>query len=310
MGAGEKVILVTGASRGIGRAAARRFAAAGCRVAVHYRQDGAAADETLASLAGTMRRRGMGTEAIAAALLRENASRCAPPLPDEEVNRIARSVSRYQPEDTSITIAPRKEIAQDWPAEIEVEAYHGIAGDLVRTIEPQSEADPVAVLVQILLAFGNVIGRSARFPVEADHHHTNEFAVFAGVSSKGRKGTSLGQALRPLSLIDEAWTDTRVAKGGLSSGEGLIWQVRDPICRMERNRKTREMEEVLTDAGVEDKRLLVVEPEFASVLRVMHREGNTLSPVIRNAWDRGDLQTLTKNSPAKATGAHTSVAAA
>lgn len=52
MSASDKVVLVTGASRGIGRVAARLFAAAGKRVAVHYRQDADAAAETLASLAG------------------------------------------------------------------------------------------------------------------------------------------------------------------------------------------------------------------------------------------------------------------
>ncbi len=39
----------------------------------------------------------------------------------------------------------------------------------------------------------------------------------------------------------------------------------------------------------------------------MTREGNTLSPVIRSAWDCGDLKTMVKNSPAKATGAHISI---
>jgi NAD(P)-dependent dehydrogenase (short-subunit alcohol dehydrogenase family) len=52
MSASNKAVLVTGASRGIGRVAARLFAAAGNRVAVHYRQDADAAAETLASLAG------------------------------------------------------------------------------------------------------------------------------------------------------------------------------------------------------------------------------------------------------------------
>ncbi len=52
-------------------------------------------NSTLASLAGTLRRPGMTAEAIEAALLVENERRCDPPLPDDEVRKIARSISRY-----------------------------------------------------------------------------------------------------------------------------------------------------------------------------------------------------------------------
>jgi hypothetical protein len=52
---------------------------------------------TLASLAGTMRRRGMGATEIAASLQVTNRERCQPPLDDQEVERIAASVARYQP---------------------------------------------------------------------------------------------------------------------------------------------------------------------------------------------------------------------
>jgi putative DNA primase/helicase len=51
----------------------------------------------LASAAGTMRRRGFCDAAVLAALKVENATRCRPPLGDDEVARIARSIGRYDP---------------------------------------------------------------------------------------------------------------------------------------------------------------------------------------------------------------------
>ena len=110
--------------------------------------------------------------------------------------------------------------------------------------------------------------------------------------------------------VDPVWANTR-NMGGLSSGEGLIWAIRDPIEKTEaikeKGRYTGEYETVIVDAGVDDKRLLVFEPEFASVLKVMVREGSTLSPLVRQAWDTGNLRTMVKNNPAVATGAHISI---
>ena len=54
---------------------------------------------TLASLAGTMRKRGMTEGAIAAALLADNRERCKPPLEDREVIRIAKSIAKYAPDE-------------------------------------------------------------------------------------------------------------------------------------------------------------------------------------------------------------------
>ena len=54
-------------------------------------------NDTLASLAGTMRRRGFIEEAILAALKVENARVCDPPLPDRDVATIAHSIARYEP---------------------------------------------------------------------------------------------------------------------------------------------------------------------------------------------------------------------
>jgi hypothetical protein len=99
-------------------------------------------------------------------------------------------------------------------------------------------------------------------------------------------------------------------QSGLVSGEGLVWSVRDAVYKIENVKEKGRIvgaEEVLADPGVSDKRLLVVEPEFAAVLRVCRRETNTLSPTLRSAWDSGVLRTMAKNSPAKATDAHISI---
>ena len=55
-------------------------------------------NKTLASMAGTMRRRGMGEAEILAALQVANERRCTPPLEAREVEKIAASVAQYEPE--------------------------------------------------------------------------------------------------------------------------------------------------------------------------------------------------------------------
>ena len=196
-----------------------------------------------------------------------------------------------------------------WPIPVAQEAYYGLAGDVVRTISPHSEADDVALLVNFLVAFGNVIGPGPHFIAGADKHFTNLFAVLVGETSKGRKGMSWNRIRELFSRIDGQWAAYKTPDG-LSSGEGLIWAVRDQIMKENPIKKEGwvvDYQEVIEDAGVSDKRLLIVEGEFASILKVMQRDGNTLSPVIRGAWDKGILQSLTKNSPAKATDVHISI---
>jgi DNA-binding transcriptional ArsR family regulator len=98
--------------------------------------------------------------------------------------------------------------------------------------------------------------------------------------------------------------------GGLSSGEGLIWAVRDPIREpvpIKEKGKTIRYEKQITDEGEADKRLLVTEPEFASVLQRAERETNTLSAIIRQAWDSGSLRVLKKKQTAQATDALISI---
>jgi hypothetical protein len=200
--------------------------------------------------------------------------------------------------------------SRPWPESPSQFAFHGPAGEFVRIVEPHTEADPAALLIQFLVGIGNIMGREVFRLADGARHGLNLFAVLVGETSHGRKGSAWAQVKRLLQLVRPDWVDANV-QSGLSSGEGLIWAVRDPIEKQEpikeNGRYTGEYQVYESDPGVSDKRLLVLESEFASVLKVAGRDGNTLSPIIRQSWDTGDLRTLTKNSPAKASGAHISL---
>ena len=184
--------------------------------------------------------------------------------------------------------------------------FDGLAGDFVRLIEPHTEASPMALLAQFLVYFGNIIGRTAYMQIEGDRHFTNLFCIVIGNTAQGRKGTSFGRVSQIFRGIDEHH-EKNCLVGGLASGEGLLYQVRDPMVTTKKNKETGTFEEIIIDSGVSDKRLLVSEGEFAQVLRVQGREGNTLSTYIRNLWDKGTAQSMTKNSPLKTTDAHVSL---
>ncbi len=75
------------------------------------------------------------------------------------------------------------EVKVSWPEPLNERAFYGIAGEFVRAIEPHSEADPVALLVNFLAAFGSVIGDKPNFNVEADKHPRRLFVVLVGKTS-------------------------------------------------------------------------------------------------------------------------------
>jgi 5S rRNA maturation endonuclease (ribonuclease M5) len=194
---------------------------------------------------------------------------------------------------------------QSWPDILAAEAFHGLAGEFVRTVEPYTEADPAAILASLLVTVGAMAGPEVHALAGDAEHPARLYVLITGDTSKGRKGTSGAPIHTVADLVDP---DFETA-GGLSSGEGLIYHVRDPIEKMVQvgRGKDRHPELQVVDPGVEDKRLLVRESEFASVLRVLQRDGNSLSAVMRTAWEAQELRTLTKNSPLRATGAHVAV---
>jgi hypothetical protein len=177
-----------------------------------------------------------------------------------------------------------------WPA-LDPAAFHGIAGRVVRTLEPHTEADPAGLLLTFLAAAGNIIGLGPHAIADAAPHPARLNVVLVGQTSRARKGSAWAQIRRLLALVDSTWT-TGCILPGLASGEALITEVRDGTD---------------DDLGATDKRRLILEPEFARLLAVAGREGATLSPVIREAWDGNPLKNRTKRDPLVASGAHISV---
>jgi hypothetical protein len=127
---------------------------------------------------------------------------------------------------------------RDWPIMAE-EAYHGLPGEVVHQIEPNTESDPAGLLVTFLAEVGNCIGRGAHFVIEDDKHFCKIWAVLVGETAKARKGTGTKRIDRLMRTADEVWHE-RCTVTGLSSGEGLIYRVRDPVL-------------IDTDEGVEVK---------------------------------------------------------
>jgi hypothetical protein len=177
--------------------------------------------------------------------------------------------------------------------------FPGVVGQLIEASLASTEADNANVAAQFLVALGAVIGRGPYLLVGETIHHVNENLLIVGETSVAGKGDGANVALMPILDVASPWHP----RSGLSSGEGLIHHVRDPVYDV--NRKG---ELVLRDAGVEDKRLCILETEMVGALKCSRREGNTLSNTMRDAWDgKPVLSTLTKNSPERATGAHVAI---
>ncbi len=188
--------------------------------------------------------------------------------------------------------------APAWPT-LDRVALRGLAGQVVAAGTAHGEADSAAILVSFLAAFGSAVGSGPHCLVGATRHGANLFAVLVGQSAKARKGDSWSPVRAIMAAAEPAWAANRVLQG-LSSGEGVIAAVRDPTYA------TKGDEQVMVDAGVSDKRLLALAPEFARILAVMQRDGSTLSAVLREGWDAGDLRVVTK-TPTAATDAHVSI---
>jgi hypothetical protein len=222
----------------------------------------------------------------------------APPIPqlqsEESESGEQRAAATGQQDLPSPDSLASQSQEPQWPV-LGQAAYHGLAGKVVRTLTPESEADPAGLLCGFLVGFGNMVGLGPHAVAGSAPHPARLNVVLVGDSSRARKGTSWADASRVLAEAAPDWRE-RCEVSGLSSGEGLINEVRDS-------------ETLDGDLSPFAKCRLIYEGEFARVLKVAARDGNILSTVLRDAWDGRPLRTLTRKDPLKASGAHISVIA-
>ena len=169
--------------------------------------------------------------------------------------------------------------------------YAGLLGEVVWAADPTTEADPVGVYASLQAAVGVAIGQGSYIQVGNTRHPLLIWPLLFGRTGSGRKGDATetaGVFFRRAEPDSDKYT-----VGGLSSGEGLIERLRD--ARDEND-----------DGGTSDKRLLIVEPEFGSVMARSKREGSTLAAVQRQAWDGKALSVLNRQA-LKASASHVAI---
>lgn len=180
----------------------------------------------------------------------------------------------------------------------------GLVRDFVEAACANTEAPPAGVAMALLTFLSACAGRSLYLPVGDDFHHARLMFAHVARTNQG-KGVSFTLLNRVIRKIREAYLMNTpdllpcVHKGGLSTREGLAALIADP----------RENKDGMLEGGTEDKRVLVVETEFANVLNNAKRQGNNISTAIRDCWDGSDLSPLTKNDKVCCTDPHVSILA-
>jgi hypothetical protein len=173
--------------------------------------------------------------------------------------------------------------------------FYGLVGEVAREGSEGTETSPIAIAGNFISYLSCAIGRMPHLAVGNTSHHARLFCLHVGRSGRGRKG----DAVALVSRIDEALRASckglspQVHRGGLSSREGLAALIHDGYSMGRRQ-----------VPAVEDKRLWVIESEFANVLQQSRRGGNTLSAALRDCWDGVDLKPATKTNCVHATRPH------
>jgi Protein of unknown function (DUF3987) len=215
-----------------------------------------------------------------------------------------------------------------WPQPPDPAANYGVLGTIAREVEAYTEAESAPLLLNLLTTTGVALGCKPYLQIGAKRHRAVMDTVnVADTGENKQDGWAPIEAVlsQVPGIMAEAGAQARgdAASGGylgttghfgapvppqlngLTTGEGLLWAIREERSALVQDKKNHTTVRQVMDEGVPDKRLLVIEEEFARVLATMHRDGSTLSATLRKLFDSPDVERSSpKNNPVVATAPH------
>ena len=245
------VALVTGGSRGIGRAVAEELAARGATVVVHFRADRQAADDTLARL-------GAGGHRTAQADLAD------PGQASSLVGRVVDKLGRIDVLGNNAGIYEKQPILETGPEEWQRIWRRTIDTNL---LGPANLIHAVAPHM-VAAGGGRIVNVSSRGAFRGEPSHAAYGASKAGLNSLGQ---SMARALGPhgiyVTTVAPGYVETDMAAPFLDGPGGDAIRAQSPLNRVATAQEVARVVAFLATPGTESLTGAVVDVNGASYLR-------------------------------------------
>lgn len=248
----DKVVLVTGGSRGIGRAVAQQFAEHGARAAVHYHSNRAAAEETVGSLPG-------GPHFIVQTDMKDAAGI------EAMISRVVREMGRLD------ILVNNAGIYEEYP--VAATSYAVWQASWRRVLETNliGAANASYCAARVMMeqeSGGRIINVSSRGAFRGEPLAPAYGASKAGMNAMGQ---SLARYLAPFDIfvgtVAPGFVETDMARDHLAGPEGDAIRAQSPLNRVARPEEVAYAVLFLASAGAEFMTGAIIDVNGASYLR-------------------------------------------
>lgn len=208
----------------------------------------------------------------------------------EQTKKSITNSSKNHDEGTIVKIRPQ----------LATEGKYGLLAKIAETLSKGTEAHFEAILMQLLTVVSISIPRELKtlpFGANVTEHRVNSLII---APTGGGKGLSDDQVAALIEVATNLASKedkelpfplyAAILSGGLSSGEGLSNHLRDS-----------------ENPNSDDKRLVIIEAEFQSVLSKSHGKESILSATIRKLFDGKTLTSMTKSDPYVCSAPHVAI---